>query len=46
MIPYHHSREIAAAIAGARLEGVQGGHFHPATRPAIFAQLLAGFLKG
>jgi len=45
MIPFHHSREIAAAIAGARLECVQGGHFHPATRPQIFAQLLADFLK-
>jgi len=45
MIPFHHSREIAAAIAGARLECVQGGHFHPTTRPQIFAQLLADFLK-
>jgi aminoacrylate hydrolase len=46
MIPYHHSREIAAAIAGARIECVKGGQFHPATRPAIFAHILDGFLKG
>ena len=45
MIPFHHSREIAAVIAGARLECVQGGHFHPVTRPQIFAELLADFLK-
>ncbi|WP_119389679.1 alpha/beta fold hydrolase [Taklimakanibacter lacteus] len=44
MIPFRHSAEIAAAIAGARLERLAGGHFHPSTRPEPFAQLLADFL--
>lgn len=45
MIPLHHSVEIANSIEGARLERVEGGHFHPATRPDIFARLVADFLE-
>ena len=43
--PLAHSRQIAEAIPGARLETVPGaGHIANLDRPAAFNRLLAGFL--
>lgn len=41
LVPVHHSRAIAAAIPGARLETTTGGHFFPKVDPAAYAALVA-----
>ncbi len=45
MVPLSHSRQIANAIAGARLAVMQGGHFYPSSRSDAFAALIDGFMK-
>ncbi|MFC7397355.1 alpha/beta fold hydrolase [Chelatococcus sp. GCM10030263] len=46
MVPYYHSQRLAAAIPGARLEPLEGGHFYPRVHPERFAALVSGFLDG
>ena len=45
LIPHASSQRLAAAIPGARLASLAGGHFFPKAYPAPYAALLAGFLK-
>lgn len=44
MVPFHHSERLAAAIPGARLEALEGGHFYPRVHPQRFAALVCAFL--
>ncbi|SFY40116.1 Serine aminopeptidase, S33 [Paracoccus pantotrophus] len=45
LIPFASSERLAAAISGARLASLPGGHFFPKAYPAPYAALLADFLK-
>ncbi len=40
--PAHHGDEAAAAIRGARLERIEGGHMIPYTRPEVVAAWVEG----
>lgn len=44
MILFGQSERLAGAIAGARLETFEGGHFYPRTRAADFAARVGSFL--
>lgn len=45
LIPFASSERLAAAIPGARLAQLSGGHFFPKAYPAPYAALLASFLQ-
>ncbi len=45
IVPHHHQRETARAIAGAAFAPLaEGGHFYPQTREAAFLERLLPFL--
>jgi pimeloyl-ACP methyl ester carboxylesterase len=44
IIPPHHQRELADAIAGARYVEVPGGHGLPIENPALFVSTIADFV--
>jgi pimeloyl-ACP methyl ester carboxylesterase len=45
IIPVDQSRRLAAAIQGARIAELTGGHFFPRVDPGGFASLVGGFLR-
>ena len=45
LVPYHHSLALAAAVPGARLADLPGGHFYPVTSAAAMAGLIASHLS-
>jgi aminoacrylate hydrolase len=44
LLPVEYSERVAAAIPGARLLTVRGGHFHPRTEPHQFARVWRSFV--
>ncbi len=45
LIPFYHAERLAAAIPGARLAALDGGHFYPKVHPERFAALVRQFLE-
>jgi aminoacrylate hydrolase len=45
LVPFHHAERLARLIPHSVLSALNGGHFHPRTDPAPFADRVAAFLN-